>query len=53
MADTDKMTGINILLPDAVHRRLKAAASLKGIPLKEYLVEVLTAAAKLSNRTAA
>lgn len=35
------MVNINIEIPDELHRRAKIAATLKGVTLKELLIETL------------
>jgi hypothetical protein len=38
-----KVAGLNIKIPDDLHRRAKAAAALKGQSLTEYVIAALEA----------
>lgn len=41
------MTGVanmNYAVPDELHRQAKSAAALKGVSLKQYVLDALTAA---------
>jgi predicted HicB family RNase H-like nuclease len=39
-----KVAGLNIRIPDDLHRRAKSAAALKGQSLTDYVIEALEAA---------
>jgi hypothetical protein len=39
---------IHYAIPDQLHRRAKAAAALKGISLKEYVVDALELATQVA-----
>lgn len=44
------MARVNIDLPDEVHRQAKAAAALRGISLKDFVVAALKDAVKREGR---
>lgn len=39
MLNTEKMSRLNIAIPEELHRQIKAAASLQGKTLKDYIIE--------------
>ena len=41
---------IHYEIPDDLHRRVKAAAAMRGMTLKDYLVEILSQAVEVDAR---
>lgn len=39
MPNTEKMSRLNIAIPEELHRQIKAAASLQGKTIKDYIIE--------------
>jgi predicted HicB family RNase H-like nuclease len=46
------MAIVHVDVPDEIHRKAKAAAALKGMSLKDFVVEALVQATKDSSRKA-
>ena len=50
MRTVGEVTRINIELDDELHRRAKAEAALRGVPLKDWVADVIEAALKDPHR---
>ena len=45
-----RVARIHYEIPDELHRRVKAAAAMRGVTLKDYIVEVLSRAVEADAR---
>lgn len=41
-----RMVNINIAIPDELHKKLKVDAAIKGVTLKELVIQVIDSQAK-------